>query len=298
MTPGVDGRSSEYSTGAYPTTVADTLNQKFTSKERDAETGLDFFESRYYSSAQGRFTSPDEFKGGFLDAFTGQHAFQPGPLPYADLTDPQTLNKYAYVRNNPLRYTDPNGHCLEDACIIEGAIAVTAAIKVTGDAIAYLQSPQGQRSTRAFIQGTGLLINKAADAIGNLFSPPPSTSTNTQVQTTQDASTLEPGPHAGDSIPARGPQRDFTPGERGQVNDIGNTTGCHTCGATDPGTKSGNFVPDHQPPSAVNTNNAPQRLYPQCLNCSRQQGGEVRQSQRPAQPPPPRPVKKPEDGSN
>src|ERR1700675_2745942 len=60
------------------------------SKERDAETGLDFFESRYYSSAQGRFTSPDEFKGGFLDAFSGQAAFQAGPLPYADISDPQT----------------------------------------------------------------------------------------------------------------------------------------------------------------------------------------------------------------
>lgn len=32
-------------------------------------------------------------------------------MPYADITDPQTLNKYAYVRNNPLRYTDPDGHC-------------------------------------------------------------------------------------------------------------------------------------------------------------------------------------------
>lgn len=55
-------------------------------------------------------TSPDEFKGGFLDAFTSQHVFQAGPLPYADLKDPQTLNKYAYVRDNPLRYVDPDGH--------------------------------------------------------------------------------------------------------------------------------------------------------------------------------------------
>src|SRR5579871_6439564 len=66
---------------------------QFTSKERDAETGLDFFESRYYSSAQGRFNSPDEFKGGFLDAFSGKAAFDPGPPPYANLSDPQTLNK-------------------------------------------------------------------------------------------------------------------------------------------------------------------------------------------------------------
>lgn len=83
---------------------------KFTGKERDAETGLDYFESRYYSSAQGRFTSPDEFKGGFLDALNRTPVFQPGPLPYADITDPQTLNKYVYVRNNPLRYVDPHGH--------------------------------------------------------------------------------------------------------------------------------------------------------------------------------------------
>lgn len=94
--------------------------------------------------------------------------------------------------------------------------------------------------------------------------------------------TLEPGPHAGESIPARGPGRDFTPGEREQVNEIGRETGCHTCGTTDPGTKSGNFVPDHQPPSATNTDGSPQRLYPQCLNCSRTQGGEVRQLRPPS----------------
>lgn len=113
----------EYSTTSpiYPQ-LGGPNSIKFTSKERDAETGLDFFEARYYSSAQGRFTSPDEFKGGFLDAFSGQSAFQPGPLPYADISDPQTLNKFAYVRNNPLRYTDPNGHCIEDFCIGEAIL--------------------------------------------------------------------------------------------------------------------------------------------------------------------------------
>ncbi|HEV8370417.1 MAG TPA: RHS repeat-associated core domain-containing protein [Pyrinomonadaceae bacterium] len=41
------------------------LNYPFlTSKERDNETGLDYFLARYYSSAMGRFTSPDEFTGG------------------------------------------------------------------------------------------------------------------------------------------------------------------------------------------------------------------------------------------
>jgi RHS repeat-associated protein len=66
----------------------------FTGKERDAETGLDYFGARYMSAAQGRFTSPD----------------MAGP----DLTNPQTFNKYRYALNNPLRYVDPNGLYEED----------------------------------------------------------------------------------------------------------------------------------------------------------------------------------------
>lgn len=89
-------------------------------------------------------------------------------------------------------------------------------------------------------------------------------------------STLQPGPHAGESIPARGPDRDFTGEERDEIDRIGRETGCHTCGSKDPGTKGGRFVPDHQSPNALNPDDAPQRLYPHCLRCSRQQGGEVR----------------------
>ena len=84
--------------------------------------------------------------------------------------------------------------------------------------------------------------------------------------------TFKPGPYAGESIPARGPQQTFTPAERAGINQMGKSTGCHTCGTTTPGTKSGNFVPDHQPVSSLNGNNAPQRLYPQCIDCSREQG--------------------------
>ncbi|QIL80978.1 RHS repeat protein [Diaphorobacter sp. HDW4A] len=91
--------------------------------------------------------------------------------------------------------------------------------------------------------------------------------------------TLEPGPHAGDSIPARGPGRDFTPEERDSINDIGDATGCHTCGSTVPGTNSGNWIPDHQPPNALNPDAGPQRLYPHCLSCSRRQGGQIRGNQ-------------------
>src|ERR1700744_1499403 len=45
-------------------TESDGVRQHFTQKERDNETGLDYFEARYYSSIHGRFTSPDEFVGG------------------------------------------------------------------------------------------------------------------------------------------------------------------------------------------------------------------------------------------
>lgn len=84
-----------------------------------------------------------------------------------------------------------------------------------------------------------------------------------------------PGPYAGNSIPARGPGRNFTAAERQQINQIGRNTGCHTCGTKNPGTVSGNFVPDHQPPNALNPPGGAQRLYPQCLRCSRAQGGRL-----------------------
>jgi RHS repeat-associated protein len=90
---------------------ADSTRQKFTSKERDAETGLDYFIARYYSSLQGRFTSPDEFTGGPDELFYFAEAASDNPTFYVDLTNPQSLNKYQYTYNNPLRYTDQDGHC-------------------------------------------------------------------------------------------------------------------------------------------------------------------------------------------
>ncbi|NDQ55762.1 MAG: RHS repeat-associated core domain-containing protein [Acidipila sp.] len=70
---------------------------KFTSKERDAESGSDYFGARYYGSTMGRFMSPD-------------WAAKAQPVPYAKLDNPQTLNLYAYVGNNPLSRRDPDGH--------------------------------------------------------------------------------------------------------------------------------------------------------------------------------------------
>ena len=84
--------------------------------------------------------------------------------------------------------------------------------------------------------------------------------------------TFQPGNYAGHSIVARSPAQSFTNAERASINAIGRTTGCHTCGALFPGTKSGNFVPDHQPVTRLNFYSTPQRLFPHCISCSRDQG--------------------------
>ncbi len=84
-----------------------------------------------------------------------------------------------------------------------------------------------------------------------------------------------PGLFARESIPARGPDRDYRLSERRDINAIGNLFGCHTCGTVDPGTRLNNYVVDHQYPTALNPIGRPQRLYPQCATCSARQGGWI-----------------------
>jgi RHS repeat-associated protein len=76
----------------------DTNHYKFTGKERDSESGLDYFGARYYSNGLGRFVSAD-------------WSATPAPVPYADFGDPQSLNLYTYVRNIPTVRFDADGHC-------------------------------------------------------------------------------------------------------------------------------------------------------------------------------------------
>ena len=74
----------------------DAHHYKFTGKERDTETGLDYFGARYFGSSMGRFMSPD-------------WSAKEEPVPYAKMDDPQSLNLYAYVLDNPLSHVDPTG---------------------------------------------------------------------------------------------------------------------------------------------------------------------------------------------
>jgi RHS repeat-associated protein len=69
--------------------VACPFRSLFSGKERDTESGNDYFNARYYASTMGRFLSPD-------------WSAKVEPVPYAKLDDPQSLNLYAYTSETTL----------------------------------------------------------------------------------------------------------------------------------------------------------------------------------------------------
>jgi RHS repeat-associated protein len=100
---------------------------KFTGKERDSESGLDNFGARYNASSMGRFMSPDAGEDAGFD----------------HMSDPQSWNGYAYVRNNPTTLTDPDGNNYS-VCDTNGQNCAD----LTNDQYnQYLQSIQGTNTT-------------------------------------------------------------------------------------------------------------------------------------------------------
>src|SRR5688572_3698532 len=75
-----------------PPPPVEPQQRQFAGKERDTETGYDYFGARYYAGGNGRFTTVDPV----LDIEKA-------------LVDPQRWNRYAYARSNPFRYVDPDG---------------------------------------------------------------------------------------------------------------------------------------------------------------------------------------------
>jgi RHS repeat-associated protein len=117
---------------------------KFTGKERDSESGLDNFGARYDASSLGRFMTTD-----------------PVVITTERLTNPQQLNLYAYVANNPLRYIDPTGEILQ--CVGSG--------DQQKQCFAHLQQIAGDAANRLSLDAktgvvtfdtTGLDLNKNA----------------------------------------------------------------------------------------------------------------------------------------
>ncbi|MBD3249184.1 hypothetical protein GF336_04005 [Candidatus Woesearchaeota archaeon] len=115
----------------------------FTGQEKDQDTGLHYYNARYYSSFLRHFTQPDTM------------------LP--DIYDPQQLNRYSYARNNPVKYVDDSGHFVFTAM----AIGFTAGAVISAGVSAYYQhSTTG--SINAWTTAKHASIGGAAGAVGVL----------------------------------------------------------------------------------------------------------------------------------
>jgi RHS repeat-associated protein len=118
----------------------DPTPNHFTGKERDSESGLDNFGARYDASSMGRFMSPDPV---FISADR--------------VLDPQSLNLYAYVRNNPLSLVDPTGLDFYLGCSQEAAGSCQY-VQNGGNSVLV----QGQMVNGSF-QATDVDMNKQGD---------------------------------------------------------------------------------------------------------------------------------------
>lgn len=159
-----------------------------TGKERDAESGLDYFEARYYSSAMGRFMSPD-------------WSAKEEPVPYAQLDDPQSLNLYSYVRNNPLAKADPDGHCPQ--CLVWGEELVEEAV----------ESPAGQYVLGGIAAGgsaaAAWLVENGGRPSNSAMAPDLSTNsdgTSIYMRGSQTTQAPAPASASGQSTPAQPPE--------------------------------------------------------------------------------------------
>jgi RHS repeat-associated protein len=164
---------------------------KFTGKERDGtattETGLDNFGARYYSSSMGRFMTPD-------------WAAKPTAVPYANFGNPQSLNLYSYVENNPTTTGDPDGHATGVDDAFDVAIGLGAVVFYT--AAVYLEQPSSQRSITKALETSIPAVQDAVTndvralvhpSVGGDLTPPPTTSTNVPTATPESPASAPNG---------------------------------------------------------------------------------------------------------
>lgn len=144
-----------------------TNNYKFTGKERDSETGLDYFGARYYENGLGRWMTPD-------------WAAKPEAVPYSDLYDPQSLNLYSYVRNIPSSNADADGHCptcdeLEEV-VVEEVVShpkVAQAVVETAEKVGEVAEKVGEVAEEGGSKILGFLGSAVGVVAGVLLNPLP-----------------------------------------------------------------------------------------------------------------------------
>ncbi len=122
--------------GAYSSKSGSVANSiGFTGHRFDADTGLVFMKARYYDPSVGRFTSPDSIL----------------PNPY----DPQALNRYSYVYNNPVTNTDPTGH----VPVAVAFIGMAAAGYTTLAVAAFVCTTVGYFAHNEFLMSVGAIMS-------------------------------------------------------------------------------------------------------------------------------------------
>jgi len=163
--------------GERDVTVSCMPNYKFEGKERDSETENDDFGARYYSWRVGRWLSAD-------------WSAVPVPVPYANLTNPQTLNLYAMVHDNPETFADLDGHrnlgaliaCGPDGVACSGIdsapiteseteAAAAAAAAAAAQATQTAQTAAGQQQEKSPTSMLGRIFGKIGSWFGAAATP-------------------------------------------------------------------------------------------------------------------------------
>ena len=238
----IQAESDYYPWGGEIQFVAnDTNHYKFTGKERDTETGLDYFGARYYSNGLGRWVSSD-------------WSATPIPVPYADFGDPQSLNLYGYVRGLPTTRIDTDGHCdwCHDAIDFVGGVAKGIVSSASGGAVGAPSSSDSNASLYGQLFGTAieggvstdLAISGAGTAGVGLATEAPSLGTSTVLVVAGGAAAavgttgaVGAAKNAGAIIHAMSGKRqgDFKPSTRegaiqNNAEKNGGTNKCEKCG--------------------------------------------------------------------
>jgi len=122
----------------------------YTGQEQDVESGLMYYGARYYDPDLAKFVQTDPVIG--------------------DIYNPQDLNKYAYVRNNPFKYVDPDGEFLCGGLCIIGGVAITSAL-IGGGITYYNTGDLSKAVTAGVISGAagglsaGLVVAASTTAV-------------------------------------------------------------------------------------------------------------------------------------
>jgi RHS repeat-associated protein len=117
-------------------------DRKYTGQREESTLGGIYdYNARFYDPIVGRFLSPDTL--------------------VQNPSDPQSLNRFAYARNNPLKYVDPSGHCFEP---------VSAALCLIGGVALYMLAAQA--TLNHTYQSNPDIVGDAASAINSLLTTP------------------------------------------------------------------------------------------------------------------------------